>query len=409
MAKRPRRVAAPEPKRIKMARYYDVEGKRCAKSTPGAIKRTELSDSYYAWLKVGNKFTRFPLKTSDLGNAWVELKKLQRRLLMEDAGIKDEYIFQSHRIDFEKHIEDWLATVRSEGVTAKQLHLLGADVRRLKTIAGWTTIADITSSSAKVALGKLQSEHGLSAQTRNHYLAHLKQFARWLDRDKRIKDDPLETLQPISVESDRRHDRRCPSDDEIARLLEYLQGPRAKVRRGMTGPQRALGYKISMATGYRAQELRSLTLASFDWDRSEVTVVASYSKRRRTDTQQLPPWLAKEVKAWIDAGGQLWGGFAASYPGRILIADLTAAAVPYSVPGKAGEPLFFDFHAFRHWYVTWAANVPGMSPRTLLALTRLSSVELAMKVYGKGKVDEQKKAVGMLPDIGKLQKKPDPK
>ena len=89
--------------------------------------------------------------------------------------------------------------------------------------------------------------------------------------------------------------------------------------------------------------------------------------------------------------------FPETYPGRLLKADLEAAGVPYTVPGLSGEPLYFDFHAMRHYYCTWAANLPGISPRTLLALTRHSSVELAMRTYAKVRTEDVRRG---RPDAG---------
>ena len=254
-------------------------------------------------------------------------------------------------------------------------------------------MADIDEGSTLKALSKLLTTPGRgaskrygsrSAQTRNHYLKHLKQFTRWLAsaRRRRLPADPIADLKTISVESDRRHDRRAPTDEEMARLFESLAREDAAVRCEMTGPQRALAYKVAMATGFRALEVRSLSRLSFNLEAATATVRAGYSKRRRSDVQGLPPWLIVELREWFEAHptGQPWEGFHPDWPGRLLKEDLAVAGVPYEVPGPDG-PLFFDFHALRHWFCTWAANLPGISPRTLLALTRHSSTELALKTY----------------------------
>jgi integrase len=48
----------------------------------------------------------------------------------------------------------------------------------------------------------------------------------------------------------------------------------------MTGPDRAMLYRVAVGTGFRANELRSLTPESFDLDANppKVTVEAAYSK-----------------------------------------------------------------------------------------------------------------------------------
>ena len=54
---------------------------------------------------------------------------------------------------------------------------------------------------------------------------------------------------------------------------------------GLSGPHRALCYRLALTTGLRRNEIRSLAWASFDLDSDEatVTVEAGYSKRRRRD------------------------------------------------------------------------------------------------------------------------------
>jgi integrase len=181
----------------------------------------------------------------------------------------------------------------------------------------------------------------------------------------------------------------------VGLLMAHLEGGTARRRKGMTGPQRALGYRVCMATGLRAGELRSLTRESFDLDAATVRCRAAYSKNRRESVQPIPAWLVAELRAWLDAGGGLWGSFPKVHPGRLLKADLAAAGVPYVVGG-----LFFDFHSLRHHYVTWVANHPGISPKTLMELARLSSADLAMKTYAHARRADLHRTVEDLPRPG---------
>jgi len=81
------------------------------------------------------------------------------------------------------------------------------------------------------------------------------------------------------------HDRQALEPDELWRLLQVTRnGPK---RFGMTGPQRAMLYRVVVETGLRAGELRSLTVSSFDLGNCTVTVPAAYSKHRRQDTLAL--------------------------------------------------------------------------------------------------------------------------
>lgn len=49
----------------------------------------------------------------------------------------------------------------------------------------------------------------------------------------------------------------------------------------MTGPERALLYRLAIETGLRVRELKSLKVSSFDFDSNTVIIQAAYSKNRR--------------------------------------------------------------------------------------------------------------------------------
>lgn len=398
------RPANPKPFRVTVTRFVGPDGRRCRSTDPGAVKVREVSRAYYADLTVKEngkpRRKRFPLETSDLGQAWVALRKLQRREKEKAQGITDDTLDQLAR-PLAEHVEDWAAVEKAKGTSAKQLHMLRHDVTHIAGLAGWKRLGDLSADSALKALARLQHEQGRSAQTRNHYLAHLRQFARWCVDTKppRLRQDPLAGVKKVSVEADRRHDRRSPVDDEIDGLFGHLAGDSAAVRCGMSGPDRALGYKVSMATGFRAQELRSLSRESFDLEAGTATCRAAYDKRRRKATQPLPPWLVDELRQHFAAGGGCWGRFPEGHPGRLLKEDLAAAGVPYAVPGPDG-PLFLDMHALRHFYVTQIANQPGMSPKLMMTLCRHSTPALSLRVYAKARQEDARAAVNQIPAIG---------
>lgn len=96
----------------------------------------------------------------------------------------------------------------------------------------------------------------MSVQTSNHYLRAIKQFTRWLVRQKRLITDPLSHLDLLNVEIDRRHDRRALSDDEVERLLAATQAGEMVLK--MKPLDRFMLYLCALSTGLRASELASL-------------------------------------------------------------------------------------------------------------------------------------------------------
>lgn len=405
MAKKKKRERGPRPHLHKVVRYYDAQGERCSKDAPGARKVVEETDTYYATFWANGKRQRVSLRTTDITVAWQRLRAEQRRRVERELGIRD-HLTDAAEIPLKQHLDDWIAVVKTRKVTERHVWALRHSMDVLAEVARWETIADLDHDSCARALEKLmeptkERPKGLSRQTRNHFLRHARQFGRWAaGPGRRLRVDPFAGLEPIDTSTDRRHDRRVPTDEEIRALFDSLELPDAAQRCRMTGAQRAMGYRVAMATGLRANELRSLGWQSFDLAGGVVTLAAAYSKRRRQDAIPLPVWLADQLAVWFEAGGGCWADFPANWPGRLLVDDLEAAGVAYSVKDAAGNDLFFDFHALRHWYVSAMAHIPDISPKTLLALTRHSTPELTLKVYAKARGHDLREAANQTPEPG---------
>jgi integrase len=387
----------PRPFRPAVVRHYtDATCKtRCRSSDPGAVPRKERLDTFYA--KLGGK--KVSLETTDEGQAWERLRALLKRRAEGRAGLRDGYTDHAER-PLGEHVDAWCDFLAAKGTTANHVADLRRNVLRVAAEAGWGSVVEITAESCLLAADRLAAREGHHAQTRKHILSNCKQFSRWLSRHERLRSHPLDLITFRPVEDDLCHERRCPTDGEMARLWAYLCGPGARRRQGMTGPRRALGYRVAMAAGLRAGELRSLTRESFDLAAGTVTVEAAYDKRRRKVTFHLPPWLLAELREWFAAGGGCWGGFPAKNPGKVLYADLHAAAVPVSVPGPDGKPRFFDFHSLRVWYCTRLAEQPDMDLKTLMDLCRHKDPRLTLKIYNKGSQVRREAAAARLAEPG---------
>ncbi len=114
----------------------------------------------------------------------------------------------------------------------------------------------------------------------------------------------------------------------------------AAVVRGITGPDRAMNYRLAVGTGFRAGELRSLKPESFDLtaDPPTVTLSAAYSKRRREDVQPIRSDLAELLHPWI--AGKPRGELVLPLPdktAKMMRVDLRRAWVAWirEVRGKA--------------------------------------------------------------------------
>jgi len=72
--------------------------------------------------------------------------------------------------------------------------------------------------------------------------------------------------------------------------------------KGMTGPDRAMVYALAAGTGFRREELRTLTPERFnlDSDPPTVRVLACYAKNGNQAVQPLPHALADRLVLWLD-------------------------------------------------------------------------------------------------------------
>jgi len=215
---------------------------------------------------------------------------------------------------------------------------------------------------------------------------------------------PIAYLKGLNVETDRRHDRRALTTEEVKKLLETAQkGP---FHHKMSGPERRLLYLLALETGLRWSELYSLTKTSFnlDHDPPTIKVKASFSKRKREDILPLRPLMAIELRIYLarkmpaSKAFPMWknGGF------KMLREDIEAAEIPYV--DEQGR--YADFHSLRHTFLSNLAN-SGVHPKVAQSLARHSDINMTLSRYTHTVVESQSKAVNALPDFSFLEKKAD--
>ena len=304
---------------------------------------------------------------------------------------KDKEVVGGHAADF---YDDLIA----KGDTKK--HAMGRrnHVCRIADLCKAKRISQLTPSKVQAALQALRGE-GLSLQSCNHYLRSIKQFSRWLWRDGRAPEHPLAHLAGFNAKLDRRHDRRALTDEEFRKLIDAAEkGP---VVCGLSGRERAMLYRIAAGTGFRRNEISSLTPESFelDSDPPTITVEAAYSKRRRRDVQPIRRDLAGLLRPWL-----LWKRrgepviqvsiWLLHKTGKMMKADLEAAELDY----KDASGRYADFHALRHTYITNIGRLP-VSMKTHQELARHCEPSLTMR-YTHTQLDDKVHALEALPSAG---------
>lgn len=365
---------------------------------PGVSKRGD-GKKYRVWYydETGRRKWAAGHKSKAASRTLAEKLEEQAKLVRSgvvDPGVKTRQ--KAAGVAIAHLVKEWEKTIVARNKGEKHARQQADVCARVLAGAGIKTVLDIDTDAVTAAVaaltttGRGKAPRPASARTRNHALAATKAFVRWLDATGRIREYPKawrqKGLDDRAVEAaDRKRVRRALTPEEVARFLaaaeaapdRHLYGrTRSKLHAvPVSGKARAFWYRVALGTGFRANELRSLTPASFDLDASPptVTVEAGYSKNREVAVQTIAPWLAAVVRAWLAEHGTLPPLFdkMASWVGK----DLKAAGID----PKAGGTVV-DFHSLRHTFIT-ALVASGASVKTCQSLARHSTPSLTIGRY----------------------------
>ena len=188
---------------------------------------------------------------------------------------------------------------------------------------------------------------GKANQTANHFRAAGRALSRWAVDQGRLRESPMRGTSGFNVEEDA-SDRRILSDDEFDRTVRAAEnGP---VVFGMTGPLRAMAYRAAAGTGFRVNELRSLTPESFKLDGPEPTIslLAAGTKNGKPAVQPIAESLARELRLWLVGKPPGRSVFPLHHEtAKAMARDLEAVGIAYETDEGTA-----DFHALRSFYAT---------------------------------------------------------
>jgi integrase len=324
------------------------------------------------------------------------LEEHARKIQNGDIDPKAEKYKQHEATPLSEHLKAYQRSIRAEkNATDKHIQMVGQRAQRMLDLAKAKRISDLSLSKALDAVQALR-DSGLAQQSINHHVRAVKGLSRWLWKDTRAREHYLAHLPTASAESDRRRIRRYLSPEEVARvILAAEQGP--EVFR-LSGPDRAILYSLAAGTGFRADELRTLTPERFklESDHPTVTALACYTKNGKEAVQSISTALANQLKPWLasrPAGEPVFGNLTPRTADMLKV-DLEAAGIPYVVD----EVYFADFHSLRTDFISYVVS-SGASVKTCQTLARHSSPSLTIGIYAKASLHDISGAVQSLPDL----------
>lgn len=293
------------------------------------------------------------------------------------------------------HVDDFQKSMEANDRDPKHIRHVCGVLRTAFEACGFMYWRDISAARLQAYLASLRDHgRGCSKRTYNHKLKSCRQFARWMVLNQRASESPIAHLVCINERTDRRRQRRVLEVAEIRRLLAATRA--SGTRYGLTGPQRALLYRVATETGMRANELRQLRVCDIDLENRCVAVQAAYAKGRREDVLPLRPDTVEQLRDHLRE--KLPAAQAFKVPMRtadMLRADLEEADIDYTVGSQV-----FDFHALRHEAGSLlAAN--GVHPKVAQSLLRHSDINLTLSLYSHTLTGQEAEAIMSLPDLEK--------
>ncbi len=240
-------------------------------------------------------------------------------------------------------------------------------------------LADLVGSLPRVeaALRELQNK-GRAGKTLLNYAEAICSLCDWALKRDYLDHDPLKNLGHFDTTP--RTLRRAPTPEEIHAIL------------AVAPPERRLLYQIALASGLRANELRSLRVQHLDVANSGLKLEANWTKGRKATFQPVHA----ELMALLQQIGK------SKTPDEPLLRVPRNAAKPLNRDmEKAGVPKVtaegkLDFHAFRTGYTTFVFEA-GASIKEAQSLARHSTPDLTLNVYARtrsARLAEVAQAVG---------------
>jgi len=322
--------------------------------------------------------------------------KLEKEAELAEVGIIDR--FKEHRkTPLSKHLEDFLSSLKAKGNTpeyCKLTHYRAEQICKGCKLVFWP---DISASDVQCFIASLRDSGKISQKTSNYYLQAIKQFCNWMLKDKRAGgDSPLKHLDAIKVTDE--VNRRALMPDELGCLL-HVTGDAPK-RFGMTGYERSMLYSFATYTGLRANEIRNLTVSSFDFDNCTVKVKAAYSKRRREDIISLRKDTTEAISELLRSKTPNAKAF--DLPSKYRMADMVRADLDDAgIDWQNSSDGILDFHSLRHSTASLLA-ASGVNPKTAQAILRHSDINLTMSRYSHVFLGAESDAVESMPDFSSM-------
>jgi integrase len=371
-----------------------------------------------------NGVRRYAKGYKDKKSSQERARQLETEAARSHVGLTDPFA-EARKKKIEDHLKDYDEHLKNDEVNPRHRKQTLRRASRVFTGAGAVYLQDITPDSVILFLNLLKESgpgrggKGLGPRTRNSLLLSAKAVLNWCVKTRRLPFNPLACVGLAEEGKDIRRERRPPTKDELARLIEAartrpLNEARAKAKNGsltpekekqltIIGQERALYYKTAFYTGVREGELGQVAWIDLDLsggadEAGRLRIRRQVSKATREERVPIRPDLKRELIAWRELRAP--GSDAElvfdrpNRPTKVLRRDLAVAGIPY----KDGANRYLDIHSLRHGTATFMSQ-SKVPPSVAQGVMRQSTIELTLKTYTHPLDAEYENAVGALPSL----------
>jgi len=367
---------------------------------PAAFTDKRLSEDFARHLETLIEYRKAGRPLPVLLLDWIETIPLGlRKKLASYQLLQEEHLATAKPLSL--HIGDWKISLEAKGNVEQYIGTCVSRLLELFSACRCVFWADITANRIEKALCELTcpiTGSNASAETRNQYLRHIKQFCRWMVQEKRAPSSPVEHLEGLNVKAHGKKQRRVLDADEIKLLLEGVRQMPSHHR--LTGHERFLLYWLTLVTGARWGDLVPLHVSSFHMSGKTPYVVfkATDQKSKKDTNQPLPVSIVGPLNQYFaskkatDRAFPTWKGKSAA----MFKGDLTTLG--FELVTHEGELVF---HSLRHTFITNLA-LAGVHPAIAQRLARHSDIRLTLEYYTHLTLEQQANELKKIPEMHEL-------
>ncbi len=326
--------------------------------------------------------------------------KVESRAFLGRHGIvtQDQLCYaDAARKPLRQHLDEWRQSLLNKGsgsVHVERYHRVAMEV--LIDGCGWENLRELECLEAERYIAKQKQAKRWRAASCNHATKALRGFGNFLADHDRLPKNPFKRLKIRRVEDDRAFIRGELTADEWERIVRAAES--GKRSYGMSGSDRAMLYRVRMATAFRGKALRLLTPASFvlEGNRPCILIGAEGDKDKRRRVKPISSALVAVLRPWLadkPKDAPVFDLPAECNVVRMWRKDLAAAGVPE--PNAMGERR--DFYASRHTSIRRVRRAAGEKAAQLHG--GHANPQMTLTVYDGLDDSDTEKALAALPVV----------